>query len=87
MTITVHDASHNPVSGITVAGTWSGGATGGSSCVTTGSGQCQVSKQMQKNSASATFSVTSLSGATYSLAANHDPETDSNGPTVTLLKP
>ena len=88
VTIVVHDAAHNPVSGITVAGTWSGGASGGSSCVTAGVlGQCQVSKQMQKSSASATFSVNSLTGATYAPGSNHDPDGDSNGSTLTVSKP
>jgi thermitase len=87
VTITVHDAAESSVSGITVAGTWSGGASGGSSCVTAGGGQCQVSKQVQKNLASATFSVTSLSGATYNSGLNHDTDGGSNGSTLTVLKP
>jgi hypothetical protein len=88
VTIAVHDAAHGPVGGITVAGSWSGGASGGSSCVTAGAGgQCQVSKQMQKNAASATFSVTGLTGATYAAGSNHDPDGDSNGSTVTVAKP
>lgn len=88
VTIAVHDADHNPSSGITVAGTWSGGASGGGSCVTAGAaGQCQVTKQAAKSAASITFTVTSLSGATYSSAANHDPDGDSNGSTLTVLKP
>ena len=88
VTIVVHDASHNPVSGITVAGTWSGGASGGGSCVTAGVlGQCQVFKQMQKTSASATFSVNSLTGATYAPGSNHDPDGDSTGSTLIVPKP
>jgi hypothetical protein len=56
--------------------------------VTAGAGgQCQVSKQMQKNAASATFSVTGLTGATYAAGSNHDPDGDSNGSTVTVAKP
>jgi thermitase len=86
VTIVVHDAAETPVSGISVAGSWSGGASGGSSCVTV-SGVCQVSKQVQKNSASATFSVTSLSGASYAAALNHDPDGDSSGTAVTVSRP
>ena len=87
VTILVHDAAHSPVSGITVAATWSGGASGGSSCVTAAGGQCQVSKQVQRNSPSATFSVSSLSGATYDPGLNHDPDGDSNGTTLTVSRP
>jgi thermitase len=87
VTIVVHDSAETPLSGITVAGTWSGGPSGGSSCVTAGGGQCQVSKQVQKNSASATFTVNSLSGGTYSAGLNHDPDGDSNGTSITVSKP
>jgi thermitase len=90
VTIVVHDGNHGPVSGITVAGTWSSGASGGGSCVTGAAGQCQVSKQPQKNAASVTFSVTGLTGPTgvsYAPGSNHDPEGDSTGTAITVARP
>jgi thermitase len=88
VSVAVHNADHAPVGGITVGGTWSGGATGSSSCVTSAaSGVCQLTKQMAKSAANATFGVTALSGATYGAAANHDPDGDSNGTAITVVKP
>jgi len=40
VTITLHDASHNPLAKATVTGTWSNGATGTASCTTGSNGQC-----------------------------------------------
>jgi hypothetical protein len=90
VTITVHDANHIPVSNATVSGSWSNGSSGSSSCVTNGAGQCAVSKNSLKNNVSSvTFTVTNVtaSGKTYSSAANHDPDGDSTGTTITILKP
>ncbi len=88
VTITVHDASHATVTGATVNGTWSGGFSGNASCntpctLTTGS--------LNKSKTSATFTVTNItaSGAVYVSSSNHDPDTpaDSNGTTITIVKP
>ncbi|NJC95717.1 MAG: hypothetical protein FIB03_05145 [Anaerolineae bacterium] len=91
VTITVHDAGHNPVAGITVTGSWSGGTTGTSSCVTNASGQCSVtSSNMNSKKTSVTFTVTGLSGGsgyTYNSSANHDPDGDSNGTSITVAMP
>ena len=90
VTITVHNAGHSPVAGITVTGNWSGGTTGTSSCVTNGSGQCSVtSSNMNSKKTSVTFTVTSLSGTgyTYNSGVNHDPDGDSNGTSITVPKP
>jgi hypothetical protein len=90
VTITVHGASHGPLASATVSGSWSGGASGGGSCVTNASGQCTVSKtNINRNSASATFSVTGVTHAvnTYNGADNHDPDGDSNGTTIVVARP
>jgi len=90
VTITVHDTNHIPVAGITVTGNWSGGTTGTSSCVTNASGQCNVtSSSMNSKKASVTFTVSSLTGSgyTYNSGANHDPDGDSDGTSITVLKP
>lgn len=89
VTITVHDANHNPLSGVTVTGSWSAGASGTSSCTTNSSGQCSVSKTNIANTVSSvTFSVTNLSksGYTYASSSNHDPDGDSNGTSITITK-
>jgi hypothetical protein len=90
VTITVHDAGHNSVAGITVTGDWSGGTTGTSSCSTNGSGQCSVtSSNMNSKKTSVTFTVTSLSGSgyIYNSGANHDTDGDTNGTSITVLRP
>lgn len=71
--IDVASDTDTPVSGVLVEGTWSGGARGGASCTTNGSGQCSVSKANLKASAlSADFAVNNLSGTdiTYDAGSN-----------------
>ena len=90
ITITVHNASHNPLKDVTVAGSWSGGTTGTSSCITNDIGQCSVtSSSMNSKKANVTYTVSSLAGLGYSYdsGANHDPEIDSNGTSIPVPKP
>ena len=90
VTITVHNTDEAPVPNVTVAGSWSGGTSGSSSCTTNGSGQCSVtSSNVSSKKTSVTFTVTNLSGAgyTYASSANHDPDGDSDGTSITVLKP
>ena len=89
VTITVHNASHGPAANITVTGDWSGGTTGTSSCITNASGQCSVtSSNMNSKKTSVTFSVTGLAGSGYTYnGANHDPDGDSDGTSITIAKP
>jgi len=90
VTITVHNGSHGVVSGATVSGNWSNGATGSASCTTNAAGQCSVVKtNLRTNVSSVRFNVTNVtkSGATYSAAANHDPDGDSNGTNITVNRP
>lgn len=86
----VQDASGNPLPGVTVDGSWSGGTSGTSSCVTDTSGWCTVaSSNISNKSTSVTFSVDSLSasGYTYDATANHDPDGNSNGTSITITSP
>ncbi len=88
LTIKVHNASHAVVSGVTVSGTWSNGATGNVTCKTSTAGTCTLSKSsIPKTTASVTFTVTgmTLAASVYAGSSNHDPETDSNG-TVIVVK-
>jgi choice-of-anchor B domain-containing protein len=89
VTVTVHDAADNPISGAQVTGTWSNGASGTSVCTTDGAGSCQVSNGLiRRNINSADFSISSIvaSGYSYNAGANHDPDGDSNGTAITVLK-
>jgi hypothetical protein len=90
VTLTVHDAGHNPVSGATVSVSWSGGFSGSASCVTNGSGSCQVTTgNIAKKKSNVTLTVTNVSHASlpYQPADNHDPDGDSNGTAITVSKP
>ncbi len=94
VTVTIHDGADSPVvQNATVSGTWSGGTSGGGSCVTNSSGQCTItSATMNNKKTSATFTVTAVSHATYSYdnVANHDPDAapqNSNGTSITVNKP
>ena len=86
--ITVHDQGHNPVSGVTVKGTWTGGVS--ASCVTSSAGTCSVTRRFWNSSSSGTFTVGSVSrsGYQYEPGSNHDPDTgESNGTTITVYRP
>ena len=89
--ITVHDAGHAGVAEVTVSGSWSGGTGGTSTCITNTSGQCSVtSSSMNTKKSSVTFTITGLAGSTgtiYDPAANHDPDGDSNGTSITVSAP
>jgi len=82
-TITVHDASHNFVSGLTVDGTWSGGSSGIDSCVTNGDGWCQTS--MVTKGDNLTFTVDNITGVGFDYTGpNHDSNDNSDGTSITI---
>jgi PKD repeat protein len=88
VTITVHDSNHDLVGNAAVTGSWNNGSTG--SCTTNASGQCAVSSPgILKNKTSVSFTVTNVARAAfvYTPAANHDPDGDSSGTTVTVTRP
>jgi len=90
VTIYVHDNNHQPVSGATVYGKWTNGATGNVSCATNSSGICSITKTGLKTTvASITFTVTNITrtGLTYQSSANHDPDGESNGTVIIVSKP
>jgi PKD repeat protein len=87
VTITIHDAMEGPVSEATVSGTWSGGATGSGDCITDADGQCQVTKETISAKVSrVVFTVDNVtySDVAYDAPANHDPDGDSDGTTITV---
>ena len=91
VTVRVHSANEGPVSGALVTGTWSNGASGTVTCTTNSSGACtmQKTKLSRASVASVTFTVTSVTrtGSTYTAAANHDLDGDSDGTAIVVFRP
>lgn len=97
VTFTVLDENNQPVSGVVAKGSWSGGYTGVSSCVTNTAGQCDVFTAgylSLSSDPSETLTVadlylkdTSLPAMTYDPAANTDPDGDSDGTIINVLAP
>ena len=91
VTIRVHDAAEASISGVTVTGVWSNGATGTGTCKTASTGLCTLQKQsIPKTTKNVTFTVTGLTFAptgVYNPAANHDPEVDSTGTVIVVFGP
>jgi hypothetical protein len=88
LTVQVHDALHAPVTGVTVTGVFSAGASGSRSCTTGSTGSCTIARNKLR-SGSITFTVASAtgSGLTYTSAANHDIDGGTNGTTITVARP
>lgn len=90
VTIRVHNANEQPLSGVKVYVKWTNGATGTTSCTTNTSGVCSVTKSGLSNSiASVTLTITNAtkSSFTYTASANHDPDGESNGTVIVVSKP
>ncbi|MFH2102168.1 MAG: S8 family serine peptidase [Chloroflexota bacterium] len=90
VTIRVVDQNGAPVANAIVSVTWSGGISASASCTTDGAGLCSVmTANIRKNKSSVTLTVTGItaSGFTYDPAANSDPDGDSNGTAITVLRP
>jgi serine protease AprX len=96
VTVTVHEGqapeTGNPVlvQGATVTGTWSGGLSGTGTCTTGTGGTCSVTaNNINKKKTSVTFTVNNVSKSNYSYVstANHDPDGDSNGTSITVTRP
>jgi hypothetical protein len=90
VTLLVHDAAHASLAGAAVTAVWSGGYSGTVSCTTSSSGTCTVASGNIQNSAqTATLAVQDIQAGSvpYSAAANHDPETDSDGTRIVVRKP
>ncbi len=86
--VTVHDGSHNPVSSATVNVSWSIGNS--DSKITNNDGQVTFSvSNIHKSNGSTTLTVNEVSHDDYSYdsSANHDPDGDSDGTSITVYKP
>ncbi|MFC1923843.1 C25 family cysteine peptidase [Chloroflexota bacterium] len=90
ITVIVLDDYGDPVSGATVTGDWSDGATGSSSDVTNAEGQCEITKSNIKTDVDAVkFTITGVQHDSYNYDSgnNEDPDGDSDGTTIIVLKP
>jgi hypothetical protein len=90
VTVLVVDQFARHVASATVNGTWSGGAKGGGTCITSATGICTIAKSgIALSKATVTFTITSLAktGATYDRTKNMDPDQDSNGTVITINRP
>lgn len=88
VTIRVHSGAHANVSGALVTGTWTSG--GSASCTTSKNGTCSVSiSKLATTVGSVTFAVSGItkSGSTYTSSSNHDPDADSDGTSIVVLRP
>ncbi|MFC5040237.1 N-acetylmuramoyl-L-alanine amidase [Ornithinimicrobium kibberense] len=87
VSVTVLDGDGTPVEGATVSGTWS--TTGGAgSCDTAADGTCTVTETTGKKDNALTFVVKSVTAGdlAYVSAANTDPDGDSDGTTITVVR-
>ena len=91
ITVRVHDASENGVSGVSVTGNWSGATTGGVSCKTDATGTCVLSKgNILRGSGTVTLTIAGLKLSpigVYVPGSNHDPDGDSDGTVISLVGP
>jgi len=90
VTVTVLDENSDPVPDATVSGDWSGGYTGIAVCTTNSSGVCSMtSGQIRNKYKDVTFVIANITHATltYDATANTDPDGDSDGTTIVVLKP
>ena len=90
MTVVIHDTNHQLLANAIVSGAWSESGAGAQiECTTSGSGSCTVtSGNLRKKVGETTFTVNdvSFSGETYASGDNHDPDGDSDGSAITVLK-
>ena len=86
--ITVHTQDELPMTGVSVIGEWDNGSEV-ALCVTGDDGTCTLtSPPNRKRNKRITFTLTNLSHsmATYDSSANHDPDGDSDGTTITVRR-
>ena len=87
VTITAHDAKHRPLAGVTVSGNWFTTTSINAQCVTNETGTCTLalaSLPLTLRAVSYSVSGMTLTGFTYKMASNHDPDGSSNGYSVAV---
>jgi len=85
--ILIEDQGRAVVPGAVVTGKWPNGTTG--TCTTNVSGLCKIGRKLAKWKLAIVFTVTKVTSAVgaYKPADNHDPDGDSTGTKITLVKP
>lgn len=88
VSIEILNWNDDPENFVEVSGFWSGGVTGTASCTTVTNGICTVISDRTSGS-SVTFTVTDAvdSNFVYDSTLNSDPDGDSNGTSITVVKP
>jgi len=88
VTVTVHDAADSLVAGATVSGTWTGDASGTISGITGADGTVTLGTGNLTAGTEVIFTVDNVTGdgLSYDGTANHDPDIDSDGTTITIVK-
>lgn len=90
VTVTAHLLTEEAASGVTVIGVWGVAASGNGSCTTASDGTCIIGKNNLRDTP-ATFTVTDIQDASgvsvYDPMANHDPDGDSTGTTISVDQP
>lgn len=88
VTVAVHDSAHTALGDVTVNGTFSDAASASVSGTTAADGTVTFATGTLAGGDSVTFTVTGLAGTLgYDSTANHDPDLDSDGTTITVTKP
>lgn len=92
LTVKIESATHAalPSASVSLRVTGSAGYSATGSCTTGTAGTCSLSTgRVSGSNTTITWTVTGVtrSGYTYDSAANHDPESDSNGTSITVNKP
>jgi hypothetical protein len=85
--VLVDDQDHAIVAGAVVTGKWPNGTT--ASCTTGANGMCRIQRKLARSKLSIVFTVTKVVSAVgaYKATDNHDPDGDSTGTKITLVRP
>jgi serine protease AprX len=85
--VLVDDQDHAIVAGAVVTGKWPNGTT--ASCTTGTNGMCRIQRKLARSKLSIVFTVTKVVSAVgaYKPTDNHDPDGDSTGTKITLVRP
>ena len=90
VTVTVLNSLGQPMAGVEVTGFWSDDPSTPVTMFTNANGQVTITNSnINKNTSSVSFTISSLSltGFVYDQAANDDPDGDSDGTVIQVLKP
>lgn len=87
--VKVRDNENSLVQGAIVAGVWSGGGSANVASTTGADGRCTVSLGgLKRNDSSAVLAVTGITDElVYEPTGNYDLDGDSDGSTITILRP